>query len=540
METRSASRIWPAAKYAAVFLLFLAVALGLQRASGAYTGDCGFHPDESAHLVSAIMIHDYVKEGFPSRPVEYAEQYYVHYPKIAVGMWPPVFHVTLAVWMLLFGTSIPAALGYLAFLAALLATGVYAVLTPRYGVLALVPAGILLCLPLVQANTNIVMADILVAVFAFVAVVMLARYFEFGRTRDAVWYGVAVTLASLTKANGVAFVLAAPAAILFARRFDLLKKPGLYYAAGIFAVFGLPWQVYSMTLIERNLYHPPGLAGLPAGTLVYLRLVWDALGPVLSIVILAGVAVDIRRKQLSNLSLCSIAAAVAVVLYHAPALVDPRYLMAAVAPLLMLLPSGIAAIALAVGNRRFGIAAVTLGVLALFVITTKWDIHRLPLGFDRVANSIHTRAKDAAVVMVASDAYGEGAFVASMATAFEPRRNYYALRASKIVAETTWFGNNYRVLHQSADAMQAALTSIPVEVLVVDESRPFRFPHQQIIDEAVKLHPERWELLDRIEPGGNGAARTLAIYRLRGIPRGTALRFELNMRYSRNGNLKAD
>ena len=48
METRSASRIWPAAKYAAVFLLFLAVALGLQRASGAYTGDCGFHPDESA------------------------------------------------------------------------------------------------------------------------------------------------------------------------------------------------------------------------------------------------------------------------------------------------------------------------------------------------------------------------------------------------------------------------------------------------------------------------------------------------------------
>ena len=87
--------------------------------------------------------------------------------------------------------------------------------------------------------------------------------------------------------------------------------------------------------------------------------------------------------------------------------------------------------------------------------------------------------------------------------------------------------------------MQAALTQIPVEVLVVDENRPFRFPHQQLIFDAVKAHPERWQLLDRIESSASGPERALAIYRLRGIPPGTVRRFELNMRYSRNGNLRA-
>jgi hypothetical protein len=539
MEKYSASRIWPVAKYAAILLLFFALAVGLQRASGAYQGDCGFHPDESAHLVSAIMIHDYVTDGFPSTPIKYAEQYYVHYPKIAVGMWPPLFHLTLAAWMLIFGTPVSSALWYLAFLAALLATGVFALLQPRYGTSALVPAGIFVTLPLVQANISIVMADILVSVFGFAAVAMLARYFEFGRKRDAVLYGVAVTLASLTKANGIAFVLAAPVAILLTRRFDLLKKPGLYYAAGVFTVFGLPWQVYSLALIQQNLYQAPGLGGLPVGSVAYLGLLWDVLGPVLSVVILAGLIFDVARRQLSDLSVCSVAAVLMVVLYHSTAGIDPRYLLTAMAPLMLLLPSGIAAIALPLGNRRFGAAAVSLAVIALFAVTTNWNTQRRPLGYRSVADSIHTRAKDAAVVMVASDAYGEGAFVASMATTFEPRRNYYALRASKVMAETTWFGNAYRVLHPSTDSMHAALISIPVDVLVIDESRPFRFPHQQIIFDAVKTHPDRWELIDRIEPGVSGSTRALAIYRLHGIPPGTARQFELNMKYSRNGNLNA-
>lgn len=32
------------------------------------------------------MIRDYIANGFPASPMKFAEEYYVHYPKVAFGM----------------------------------------------------------------------------------------------------------------------------------------------------------------------------------------------------------------------------------------------------------------------------------------------------------------------------------------------------------------------------------------------------------------------------------------------------------------------
>jgi 4-amino-4-deoxy-L-arabinose transferase-like glycosyltransferase len=524
-------------EYIAAFLLFFLFMIGLQYTAGAYTSDCGAHPDEAAHYVSALMIHDYIRSGFPGSPIRYAEQYYLHYPKVAVGMWPPMFHITLAVWMLVFGDSLASALVYLAFLAALLATGVYAVLAPRYGRISLAPAFILLSIPLMRANTSILMADILVAVFAFASLVFLARYLEHGKTHDGVLFGVAVSLACLTKANGVAFVIAAPLAIILSRRFDVLRKRALYYAAAIFVVFALPFQIYSYALIQKNMYAGPGLSLLAEGTVEYLRMLWNVTGPVIGTIALAGVISGVSSRKLSRLSLCSIAAVLAVVGYHATAGFDPRYLLTALPAVVLLVLPGITALTAPFHSRPVVGVIATVLTLVLFAITVKQAPPVQPLGYNRVAQILRTRAADAQVLLVSSDAYGEGAFVAAMAE-LGRRPAEFALRGTKLLGEMTWYASQYRLLYNTTDELQTMLATVPVHVLVVDEKQPFRFPHQQLIADTIRANSDRWQLVDRITPGpGSAAMRPISIYRQVGVPSRTAQQFELNMKYTMGGSL---
>src|SRR2546423_1423416 len=89
---------------AAAALLF-AIAVGSQHLTGAYRGEFGSEPDEAAHFVTGLCVHDYVAAGFPGNPLGYAKKYYEHYPKVALGHWPPFFYVVQTAWTLPFGAS---------------------------------------------------------------------------------------------------------------------------------------------------------------------------------------------------------------------------------------------------------------------------------------------------------------------------------------------------------------------------------------------------------------------------------------------------
>ena len=72
-------------------------------------------------MVSSLLIVDYLQHGFPGNPLEFAGRYYVHYPKVAIGHWPPLFHSLEAGWMLLVGRNKSSLISLLAILAAITA-----------------------------------------------------------------------------------------------------------------------------------------------------------------------------------------------------------------------------------------------------------------------------------------------------------------------------------------------------------------------------------------------------------------------------------
>jgi len=87
-----------------------AALLAVQIGGNAFHAEFTGYPDEAAHFVSALMIHDYLVSLPPGSPLDWAGQYYLHYPKVAIGHWPPLYHAMQALWYLPFGPSRTAAM----------------------------------------------------------------------------------------------------------------------------------------------------------------------------------------------------------------------------------------------------------------------------------------------------------------------------------------------------------------------------------------------------------------------------------------------
>jgi hypothetical protein len=72
-------------------------ALLVQYASGAFGSTTRpDNPDEPARIVTGLMVRDYLVHGLGQPPMAFAREYYVHYPKVALAHWPPLFYVVQA------------------------------------------------------------------------------------------------------------------------------------------------------------------------------------------------------------------------------------------------------------------------------------------------------------------------------------------------------------------------------------------------------------------------------------------------------------
>ena len=98
-EHRRDRWLWPAAAMIGVVLL------AVQISGGAFKAEFTGHPDEAAQFVSGLMVYDYLATLPRENPIAWAGQYYLHYPEVAIGHWPPGYHAMEAVWWLFLGPS---------------------------------------------------------------------------------------------------------------------------------------------------------------------------------------------------------------------------------------------------------------------------------------------------------------------------------------------------------------------------------------------------------------------------------------------------
>jgi Dolichyl-phosphate-mannose-protein mannosyltransferase len=486
---------------AAVLVALYSVAVLCLWTSGAFRGEFADYPDEAGHYVTGLLFHDCLVGFHYLSPMRFAEDFYLHYPKVALGHWPPVFYLLQAAWTLIFSVSHTSLMLFMAALTMCLAFVMYRMLLPELGHwVSLTVAVIFTALPVVQLQTGTLMADVPVTLFMLLATVSFGCFLDTERATDAVVFGVWSAIAIMTKGNAFALVFVPPVAIAVMRKWKLFLRPAVWASAAIVMILCGPWYWLTLRMAENGLTQPSATIGHLRSAFDYF---WMHLGHTAgwSFALLAffGFAIQsielFRGRNVRGIwpALCGLLLGCMVIFCAIPTGLEERYLLPALTALIGFLALGTVRLASKLRLKKLQPAAVIFVLLLCFAAAGFSFPRTHSRGYAAVANALlHNPQMRHSVILISSDADGEGSFISEVAM-HEKRPGHIILRATKVIASSDWLGQHAKLLFNSPAQVLDYLDSIPANVVILDYSASCRV-YEDLLEEAMSAPPHHWKL----------------------------------------------
>ncbi|MCP4192650.1 MAG: hypothetical protein GY768_18705 [Planctomycetaceae bacterium] len=505
---------------AGVFLLLVVILLQWQR--GNFSSEVS-GPDEPSHFVTGILVREFIVSGDWSDPVGFASEFYVHYPKVGIGHWPPVFYVLQSLWTLVLPSTRVSMVLFMACLTTLAACVLYHAIRDEFDTALGIPLCLLfVLLPMVQRYSGVLMTEIPLALFCLLATLSFGKYLESGLWSDSTKFGVYSSLAILTKGSGFSLALVPLFAVLIGRRFYLFRKLSFWWSAVLVVIVCLPWYWFTRELFQDGFnQNSPVLAGVQKMGWFYAVELFAIGGPIFGLMLVIGMVVAFRRCAQSATggvwdAVLASFFAVPVFLALTPIGPNARYLVQVIPAWVMLVALGIDFVAmrlpesLTTSQKRLVVSGC---VLVLFVCVHLSIPNQHAFGFDQVAQRLlDNRDLEDAAILISSDSAGEGMFVSAVARR-ENRMGRIVLRSSQVLSSSGWMGYDYECLFENPNQVLKFLDSIPVSVVVFDRSvRPGpQMVHHELLLETLKRHALNWQELDSYTRMHQGIMKSDAI-----------------------------
>ncbi len=416
----------------ALFGTLFAAVVALQIGTGAWQADFITHPDEPAHFVTGIMVGEYFANP-TANPVDFARQYYLQYPKLGIGHWPPLHYLIHGVWMRIAGPSRIALMLLLALYAAASATLIYELLWQDTGrILATGSAIAWLALHQTQRFSESAMIDMPGTAFSLFAVLCLRAWMNRPGPGAALLFGFTASLALLTKQTAMAIMLVPAIAIIAGRRLDLARRRDLWLMAVPPAILALAWYLWQTATFYQNLAKWSGIGGVGTGPKGvgpdYFLLLHMAAMP-LTVAALTGLVVLVWKPSVAyTLWTAVFCGTFAIGYIFRVSLIEPRYLLFAFASVIAL------AALLAAKLPRW-----THPITAVLLVAATFTSFRQPPG-NHLTNATHRLLAGPAGHLIVSGLHDGAIIAAAAAESPEPSRQRYWLRASKLLADVGWGG----------------------------------------------------------------------------------------------------
>ena len=526
-------------KFPAARGLWLALGLGLtcgllafclQTANGVWNADLAFDPDEAAHAVTSLMVRDYLTDGVPSNPLAYAQTYYSHFPKVALGHYPPGYYITVAAGLLPF-PQVHTLLALQAVFCGALGSLVFLLGRPLVGVFASWVAALLtVALPLVQKVSACVMSDLLMAVWCLWAALVWVRYMKEPTAKRALLFGLLAALAILTKGAGLLLAFVPGVAILLTGNFRLLTRLSLWMAALPVLLLAAPWMAFSLRYTQEGMASTRGMAYVMQAAPYYLFEIQNVLGIVLA-VLLAGCVLRLLGDLLlwraippETSVLWGVVFGTLFVAILVPAGLSTRYLLPACGPVILLVLAELRRTALQLtgeepveGQRtRLTSAVAAVALVPLVYWSIGLTAPKVASGFSQAVAEVRKSSPKDGRWLVSSDAKGEGAIIAAAAFDLPSRKGFplTVYRGSKELAASDWMGRGYTQAFSSEAALRSHLDRLKVDWVLADESIPpthLQSHHRQIV--GALTGAAGWKLVKSVNiTRGGGATGSMKLF----------------------------
>ncbi|MGJ5818497.1 ArnT family glycosyltransferase [Paludibaculum fermentans] len=498
------------------FAVFLLVVILCQWLTGVYGKLLDGSHDEASHYLTSLLVRDYLAGGLSWHPLRYAENYYLHYPKIALGHWPPVFYLLNGLWLLAFPFGSGSLFALLAVTTAGLTTRIFLYVKRDAPEWAAWLVGLLfLTLSPVYSSFIQLMSELVLAWLVLEAWLAFSRWMQAPTIARGVGFSLWSSLALLTKALGAGLAFLPPAALLLASRRNLLLKPSLILSGCLVAAAVAPWyflapgarheasghkfagllgvnppaRVASDAAEQRGLpIHLTELAYRAERSLRAVPLLFRWLGPVLLLSLL-GIWRSARLGDADALAVAGLLLAYLVFRFVlVSAAWEPRMLIPLLAPCLCFVWAG---------RAYFSFPHASAVLAALLICTGGYNLHagHRPVGHPAgeaaawIASS--SSAKYPAILVSGSGAL-EGSITAAVADCDRQRPSRYVVRASKLLSVSSWASDVYLPKANTEDEVLRSLDSVPIDLVVLSPLTPRSMPHSVLLDHTVRANPGRF------------------------------------------------
>jgi hypothetical protein len=208
-----------------------------------------WYPDAPSHALNGVFYKDMTEEGGLLHPISYAERYYVQYPNLTVGTYPPVFYAVEALFFKLFGVSSQVA-RFPILLFTLLGANAFLVLCRLWFPLWLSVAGAILYL--LQPATLFGQKNVMLEMPALAMSTIALYFFYVASEKGGPWIRflspLFAALAFLTKQNTIFLLAIWVLWIVWDRKWNLVKSKHFIVGVLVGSLLLLPWVIINLTI----------------------------------------------------------------------------------------------------------------------------------------------------------------------------------------------------------------------------------------------------------------------------------------------------
>ena len=442
--------------------------------------------DEPSHFLNGYFVADYIARHFGSNPMGAATDFYVHYPKISIGHWPPAYYGILGLVFLVLPPTLPVIFAVNVLFAALPAIGVAAALSMLADRRAALAGALVYAVtPLVLEGYVMFMADQPLTACLVAATAVWIAFSVRPGWGSALAFALLAATAVLIKGNGWLVVFIPVFHILLTANWKLLLSVRLYVAAALAAAIVVPWYMLTAKIAADGFNYQAGLPYATKALLYNLQALGRNVTPVGGLLALYAIVAEFRARRLDPWRWTIVSAVISLLLATlllqslVPVDIVERYMAPALPAVVVLAVLG--AVRLLSRLRTNTPAPALAGAALAVVMAVPGIVHlvqRVPKADTGIA-AVTDRLAAAKPVLTVIDgsASTEGWFIADMAVHDSALRGY-VVRASKLLADSNFMGTTYSLkYHDTADVL-AELHRLGVQhIVIVREGGKDAYPH---------------------------------------------------------------